>query len=129
MGKMKTFKNEKPIGGLIRQMRRSSGMSQMQLAEKIGISYQQVQKYEKGTSRLSVSRMKQISGALGVPVGLSLDEEPLRTGGQKGTGRTRLLSNEARLLMLFRRIPSRKLKKGFIEMLEDVITISHGKKN
>ena len=127
MGKMKTFKSEKPIGELIRQIRRSSGMSQMQLAEKIGISYQQVQKYEKGVNRLSVSRMKQISGALGVPVSLFLDEEqPLIPGEQKDTGRTGLLSDEARLLMLFRRIPGKKLKHGFIEMLEDVVKISNG---
>ena len=129
MGKLKMLKSEKSIGGLIRQLRKSSGMSQMLLAEKIGISYQQVQKYEKGTSRLSVSRMKQISGALGVPVSLFLDGELPMPGEQKGPGRAGLLNDEARLLMLFRRIPSRKLKKGFIEMLEDVINISNGKKN
>ena len=103
-------------------------MSQMLLAEKIGISYQQVQKYEKGINRLTVSRMKQISGALGVPASLFLDEEdPLMPAEQKG--RTGLLNDEAMLLMLFRRIRSRKLKNGFIEMLEDVVTISDGKKN
>ena len=127
------LKSEKSIGELIRQMRKSSGISQMQLAEKVGISYQQVQKYEKGINKLSVSRMKQISGALGVPASFFLDEEePLMSGEQKGTSKAKrnsLLNDEARLLMLFRRIPSKKLKHGFIEMLEDVVNISNGRKN
>ena len=124
------LKSEKSIGELIRQMRKSSGLSQMQLAEKVGISYQQVQKYEKGINRLTVSRMKQISGALGVPASLFLDEEdPLMPGQRKGTGRNCLLNDEARLLMIFRRIHSRKLKRGFIEMLEEVVNISNGKRD
>ena len=127
------FKSEKPIGELIRQMRKSSGLSQMQLAEKVGISYQQVQKYEKGVNKLTLSRLKQISGALGVPASLFLDEEdPLMSGEQKDPGKAKrngLLNDEAKLLMLFRRIHSRKLKHGFIEMLEDVVDISNGKKN
>lgn len=128
MGKLKLLKSDKSVGELIRQMRKSSGMSQMQLAEKVGISYQQVQKYEKGVNRLTVSRMKQISGALGVPASFFLDEEdPLMPAEQKG--RTGLLNDEARLLMLSRRISSRKLKHGFIEMLEDVVELSDGKKN
>ena len=127
MGKLKMPKSEKTIGELIRQIRNSSGMSQMQLAEKIGISYQQVQKYEKGVNKLSLSRLKQISGALGEPASLFLDEDPPMPGEQKARGG--LLDEEARLLMLFRRIHSKKLKHGFIEMLEDVINISNGRKN
>ena len=104
-------RSEKSVGELIRQIRKSSGMSQIQLAEKVGISYQQVQKYEKGVNRLSVSRMKQISGALGVPASLFLDEEdPLMSAEQKG--RTGLLNDEARLLMLFRRMCATKGERG-----------------
>ena len=125
MGKLKILKSEKPIGELIRQMRKSSGLSQMQLAEKVGISYQQVQKYEKGVNKLTLSRLKQISGALGVPASLFLDEEgSLMSGEQTGNDKTKrngLFNDEARLLMLFRKIHSRKLKHGFIEMLEDVV--------
>lgn len=122
------FKSEKAIGELIRQMRKSSGMSQMQLADKVGVSYQQVQKYEKGINKLSLSRLKQISGALGVPVSIFLDEEePVRAGESKMM-HTGLLNEEAKLLMLFRRLHSKKLKHGFIEMLEDVVRISDGKK-
>ncbi|MDA8091130.1 MAG: helix-turn-helix transcriptional regulator [Nitrospiraceae bacterium] len=51
-------KSEKAIGALVKQVRKSSGLSQMQLAEKVGISYQQVQKYEKGVNKLTLSRLK-----------------------------------------------------------------------
>ncbi|MDA8325880.1 MAG: helix-turn-helix transcriptional regulator [Nitrospiraceae bacterium] len=114
------FKSDKAIGELIRQMRKSSGMSQMQLAEKIGLSYQQVQKYEKGINKLNLSRLKQISGALGVPASLFLVEKgSFGAGEQKAM--TGLLNDEAKLLMLYRRLQSKKLKHGFIEMLEDII--------
>ncbi len=123
------FKSEKAIGELIRHMRKSSGMSQMGLADKIGVSYQQVQKYEKGINKLSLSRLKQISGALGVPVSVFLEEEePVRTGEARAV-HAALLNDEAKLLMLFRRLHSKKLKHGFIEMLEDVVRISGNKKS
>lgn len=123
------FKSEKAIGELIRNMRKSSGMSQMGLADKIGVSYQQVQKYEKGINKLSLSRLKQISGALGVPVSVFLDEEePVRAGESKAF-HVALMNDEAKLLMLFRRLHSKKLKHGFIEMLEDVVRISGDKKS
>ena len=58
MGKLRMPKSEKAIGALVKQVRKSSGLSQMQLAEKVGISYQQVQKYEKGVNKLTLSRLK-----------------------------------------------------------------------
>lgn len=123
------FKSEKAIGELIRSMRKSSGMSQMGLADKIGVSYQQVQKYEKGINKLSLSRLKQIAGALAVPVNVFLDdEEPVRAGEARAV-HVALLNDEAKLLMLYRRLQSKKLKHGFLEMLEDVVKISGGKKS
>ncbi|MDA8388444.1 MAG: helix-turn-helix domain-containing protein [Nitrospiraceae bacterium] len=117
------FKSDQSIGGLIRQIRKSSGMSQMLLAEKIGVSYQQVQKYEKGINKLTLSRLKQISSALGMPIGLFLDEkDSFGVGGEKTAAG--ISEDEAKLIVLYRRIHSKKLKRGFMEMLEDVIRIS-----
>jgi transcriptional regulator with XRE-family HTH domain len=121
------FKNDKTIGALIRQLRKSSGMSQMRLAEKIGVSYQQVQKYEKGVNRLSLSRLKQISGALGVSVSAFLDEEDLKAGEPRNVY-SGLNNEEAKLLMLFRRMKSRKMRTGFLDMLEDVVKLTDRKK-
>jgi transcriptional regulator with XRE-family HTH domain len=56
------------IGGRIRAQRLSRGLSQEELAEGLGVSFQQVQKYEKGTTRLSAGRLKEISEILNVPI-------------------------------------------------------------
>ena len=54
------------VGQKMRARRIFLGMSQTDLGEALGITFQQVQKYEKGESRPTVSRMQQISDALGV---------------------------------------------------------------
>ena len=52
------------IGHRIRERRRSMAMSQQELAESVGITFQQVQKYERGANRVSFSRLVGIAGAL-----------------------------------------------------------------
>jgi transcriptional regulator with XRE-family HTH domain len=56
------------IGASIRLRRRQAGISQEMLAEKCGVSFQQVQKYENGANRVSFSRLVQIAHALGLRV-------------------------------------------------------------
>ncbi|MEY8833353.1 helix-turn-helix domain-containing protein [Phaeobacter italicus] len=56
------------VGTMIRQTRRLRGMSQKQLANEIGIKFQQVQKYEAGANRVSASRLWQIANVLEVPL-------------------------------------------------------------
>ena len=57
------------VGSRIRKFRKGRGMSQAQLGEKLGVTFQQVQKYEKGKNRVGASRLQMISTALDVPVG------------------------------------------------------------
>jgi transcriptional regulator with XRE-family HTH domain len=52
------------IGQRIRERRRALGRSQQDLAEALGVSFQQVQKYERGANRVSFSRLVEIAGAL-----------------------------------------------------------------
>ncbi len=59
---------DKHVGSRIRQQRTLLGWSQSKLAEAIGLTFQQVQKYEKGSNRIGASRMWQFAQALGVPV-------------------------------------------------------------
>jgi transcriptional regulator with XRE-family HTH domain len=56
------------IGGKIRELRKSKGLSQMKLADMVGVSYQQIQKYEKASGNISVERLEQISKAFKVPI-------------------------------------------------------------
>ncbi|MEM6636364.1 MAG: helix-turn-helix transcriptional regulator [Pseudomonadota bacterium] len=61
------------VGKRIRHRRWMVGMTQQQLAEKVGIKFQQIQKYETGMNRVSASRLWDISDSLGVPVGFFFD--------------------------------------------------------
>jgi len=61
------------VGAKIRMFRINRGMSQTALAERIGVSFQQVQKYEKGANRIGASRLSQIASVLGVTVGELFD--------------------------------------------------------
>lgn len=56
------------VGKRVRQRRWMVGMTQQQLAEKVGIKFQQIQKYETGMNRISASRLWDIADALNVPV-------------------------------------------------------------
>ena len=56
------------VGKRIRHRRWVTGTTQQQLAEKVGIKFQQIQKYETGMNRVSASRLWDIGAALGVPV-------------------------------------------------------------
>jgi transcriptional regulator with XRE-family HTH domain len=60
----------------VRAARLSSGMAQEKLADKIGVTFQQVQKYENGTNRISAGRLYQISIALEVPITYFFEEAP-----------------------------------------------------
>jgi len=73
------------VGKRIRHRRWMVGMTQQQLAEKVGIKFQQIQKYETGMNRVSASRLWDISDALSVPVsfffeGLTPHEETESAG-------------------------------------------------
>jgi transcriptional regulator with XRE-family HTH domain len=56
------------LGARIRQQRNALGLSQSGLANALGMTYQQIQKYERGTNRVSASTLYAIAGILGVPL-------------------------------------------------------------
>jgi transcriptional regulator with XRE-family HTH domain len=77
IGKPRSFSTKKrqptsadrQVGESIRAYRLLASMSQGDLASKIGVTFQQVQKYEKGTNRVGAGRLPQIAEILGVPIG------------------------------------------------------------
>lgn len=110
------------IGPLIRQLRKGAGLSQMKLAEKLGVSYQQVQKYEKGVSKLNIPRLLQFSSIFSVHPTVFLGEsKKVAEGHIPYQG---LTDDEGKLLMLYRRLKRKKLKDGFVEMLRDIVKLS-----
>jgi transcriptional regulator with XRE-family HTH domain len=59
---------DKKLGENLLKFRMFCGMTQEMLADAVGVTFQQIQKYEKGKNRVSVSRLWQLSQALGIPV-------------------------------------------------------------
>lgn len=64
------------VGSRIRLRRTMMGMSQEKLGESLGITFQQIQKYEKGTNRVGASRLQNIAGILNVPVSFFFEDAP-----------------------------------------------------
>lgn len=64
------------VGSRIRLRRNMLGFSQEKLGDKLGITFQQVQKYEKGTNRVGASRLQAISEIMDVPVAYFFEEPP-----------------------------------------------------
>ncbi|GKX32989.1 MAG: putative HTH-type transcriptional regulator R00410 [Rhizobiaceae bacterium MnEN-MB40S] len=71
------------VGSRIRLRRTMLGMSQEKLGEALGITFQQIQKYEKGTNRVGASRLQNIASILNVPVSFFFEDAP----GDPSTGR------------------------------------------
>ena len=80
-----TNKNPNPIdvhvGNRVRMRRMLIGMSQERLGKELGLTFQQVQKYEKGTNRISASRLYRIAQILGVPVQYFFEDLPQSVAG------------------------------------------------
>jgi transcriptional regulator with XRE-family HTH domain len=64
------------VGSRVRLRRMVIGMSQEKLGEKMGLTFQQIQKYEKGTNRIGASRLHQLSQIMDVPVGFFFEDAP-----------------------------------------------------
>lgn len=69
------------VGSRIRLRRNMLGMSQEKLGEALGITFQQIQKYEKGANRVGASRLQAIGSVLSVPVSFFFEDAP----GEPGT--------------------------------------------
>ncbi len=73
------------VGARLRQRRTLLGMNQTKLGGAIGLTFQQVQKYEKGTNRISASRLYALSGTLDVPIEYFFSDMPPAVGASSPT--------------------------------------------
>ena len=72
------------VGARIRLRRNMIGLSQEKLGESLGITFQQIQKYEKGMNRVGASRLQSIGNILNVPVTFFFDDMPGQSDKPKG---------------------------------------------
>jgi transcriptional regulator with XRE-family HTH domain len=120
---------DKYVGSRVRMRRRMLGMSQERLAEQLGLTFQQVQKYEKGINRISAGRLQQLSHILDVSVSyffenasepadqaLTKEETPPPT-----LVTDFLVTNDGQaLLKAFMRISDRAVRRSIVRLVEAV---------
>ena len=109
------------IGRLVRAQRQQLQLSQSELAERIGVTFQQVQKYENGKNRISVGRLTRVAEALNVPPTFFFARE---TKASLASGKQALefLAAEGalRLIRAYDRIPGREMRTAFVELAERI---------
>jgi transcriptional regulator with XRE-family HTH domain len=120
---------DKYVGSRVRMRRIMLGMSQEKLGEALGLTFQQVQKYEKGTNRVGASRIQQISEILQVPVSFLFEGGPSGTPGADGFSEATspayvsdfLATSEGlALTRAFTRITDAKLRRSIVELVEQI---------
>ena len=102
-------------------------MSQSDLADGLGLTFQQVQKYEKGTNRIGASRLQQISQILQVPVPFFFDRAPGQSGvvaeiadSDSYVNDFLATSDGLALVRAFMQIPNPKLRRAIVHLVEQI---------
>ena len=114
------------VGSRIRMRRKMLGLSQEKLGERLGITFQQIQKYEKGTNRVGASRLQAMSDALEVPVAYFFpDATTAATEGFKEDGATFVMdfmstSEGIDLTRAFTRIRNPKIRRKVVELVRSL---------
>src|ERR1700754_4961781 len=86
MAKKAPNPTDKHVGSRVRMRRMMLGMSQEKLGDALGLTFQQVQKYEKGANRIGASRLQQIAQILQVPVSFFFEGARAAPGLQQADG-------------------------------------------
>jgi transcriptional regulator with XRE-family HTH domain len=124
---------DKHVGSRVRMRRMMLGMSQEKLGNNLGLTFQQVQKYEKGTNRIGASRLQQISTILQVSVSFFFEGAPAVAGALRMDGVTEApspayvsdflaTSDGLALTKAFMRIDDSKLRRRIVDLVEQIAT-------
>jgi len=111
------------VGKRIREYRRRRNLSQIKLAEKLNISFQQVQKYEKGKTDIPLSRLVSIAKALDVQVNDFFKKEKSVDGGAVDVFENPpafLAREESELLHCYRKIENKKIRESVLNFLKSL---------
>jgi len=120
---------DKHVGSRVRMRRMMLSMSQEKLGDSLGLTFQQVQKYEKGTNRIGASRLQQISAILQVPVSFFFEGAPSGSPDVDGLHEAPspayvsdfLASSEGlALIKSFSRIEDAKLRRRIVDLVSQI---------
>jgi transcriptional regulator with XRE-family HTH domain len=119
---------DKYVGARVRMRRMMLNMSQEKLGDALGLTFQQVQKYEKGTNRVGASRLQAISNILQVPVSFFFEGAP-HLPGHSGMGEAPspayvsdflATSDGLSLTKSFMKIKSSKMRRRIVSLVEQI---------
>ena len=122
---------DKHVGSRVRMRRMMLGMSQEKLGDALGLTFQQVQKYEKGTNRIGASRLQHIARILQVSVSFFFEGAPEIPGQTTGMNETPspayvadflATSDGLALTRAFTRIKNSKLRRRIVDLVEQIAT-------
>lgn len=121
MPRSSSSSNDREIGRRIRIRRLALGMSQSTLGDALDITFQQIQKYEKGTNRVSSGRLQHIAKILDVPVTFFFND----LGGSGGKEISVLLETaySLRMLKALSRIHDRRIRRGAVNLIEAIADV------
>ena len=115
------------VGQRIRIQRLQSGLTQTSLADQLGVTFQQLQKYEKGVNRVGAGRLTRIAKVLGVPIGTLFgahDDGEALEHSDRGTVNSplRLLTvpGALRLLRAYGQVNEGKVRRSIVELVEKI---------
>jgi transcriptional regulator with XRE-family HTH domain len=119
---------EKHVGNRVRMRRMMLGISQEKLADALGLTFQQVQKYEKGTNRIGAGRLQQISYILQVPVAFFFEGAPVLQESSAGMNQAPpayvsdflATSLGLSLTKAFMRIKEPGLRRRIVDLVEEI---------
>ncbi len=122
------------IGQMIKVLRKQRELTQMELAERIDVSFQQVQKYENGKTQITLQRLSEITKALDVPITVFFKEKSFsRVSDKPGSYSAqedllfRVTNEEAVFLKLFRKIRNKKVKDSILKLFKGIIELESEK--
>src|SRR5207302_2692125 len=103
-------------------------LSQTEVADRIGVTFQQVQKYEKGVNRIGAGRLQRISEALEVPISFFFGSTGGTPARDSGSGAESIFgfmqtSGSVRIVKAFHKIKSRKARQLLVEMAEELADV------
>lgn len=119
---------DKHVGSRVRMRRMMLSMSQEKLGGALGLTFQQVQKYEKGTNRIGASRLQQISHILQVPVAFFFEGAPVAQHAESNTEAPSpsyvsdflATSDGLALTKAFMEIKEPKLRRRIVDLVEEI---------
>ena len=108
------------VGRKVRALRLERNMSQERLGDALGLTFQQVQKYEKGANRISAGRLQRIGEILGVPTTAFFADASSVYEPSNGSFELTETGGALRLLRAYARIPSSSVKRALTTLAEEI---------